>query len=160
MQVSLAAGQSKTIQCRLQAVMPGVKTPTLLLSVTDVDETTASLSKSIQVDISEPFHINNSVTYSPLQHGRTPLLSLGNALEELYKADVVTTVALGAAAGEDIVIRKVRYVLSVSDESRGKGDAQLTAPLQPAPHIRLLYDTLSELSLDATPGRTESLARI
>jgi hypothetical protein len=110
--------------------MPGVKSPTLLLSVTDVDETTqaASLSKSIQVDISEPFHVNNSVTYSPLQHGRTPLLSLGNALEELYKADVVTTVALGAAAGEDIVIRKVRYVLSVSDESRGKGDAQLTAP--------------------------------
>ncbi len=148
--LSISPGQSKSIQCRFQALQPGIKTLRLLLSVKH-DDDTPPLSRSIQVDISEPFRAESAVTYTPLQHGRLLLLALGSELEELYKAEVVTTVELGR--GADIVIRKARYVPSVSDVIRAWRSSIDSLLLQPAPHVRLIHDTLSELSLDDAQRR-------
>jgi hypothetical protein len=117
--VTLSGHQSTSVRCRLaSSSRPGARRIGFSLSPTQVDATdtqapdqSAIVTTVIELHLSDPFRFEHHIDYRPLHGKRPALLALGSDVEELYRAEVTTT--LTATGPADVVIHSIAYEPSV-----------------------------------------------
>jgi hypothetical protein len=117
--VTLSGHQSTSVRCRLaSSSRPGARRIGFSLSPTQVDATdtqvpdqSAIVTTVIELNLSDPFRFEHHIDYRPLHGKRPALLALGSDVEELYRAEVMTTLTATGPAG--VVIHSIAYEPSV-----------------------------------------------